>query len=155
MARQIFFEPKPYDPKLELQKRLEAAPAQHADALLKAYDVLQSAHDTGLLDILHGALGARDTIVSEAARFAATDLSTNAIRNLLNLGKILGELPPDLLANLARAVPDAVAAQRAERTPPGILAIFRQALSKEGRRGLSFAAHLLTGLGKASIGQDD
>ena len=39
---------------------------EHAEALLVAWDVLQAAHDKGLLDILHGMIAAKDAITSEA-----------------------------------------------------------------------------------------
>jgi hypothetical protein len=49
MANSIQFVPKAVDPKLELQRRLAAAPNEHAEALLVAFDLLEEAHRQGVL----------------------------------------------------------------------------------------------------------
>ena len=42
------------DPRVVLQSRLQDAPAEHAEALLAGYEVLQGFHDSGVLDLLRG-----------------------------------------------------------------------------------------------------
>src|SRR6266568_3068216 len=102
MAHPIAFTPKSVDPKLELQRRLQAAPSEHAEALLVAYDVLEEAHRQGLLDALHGVIAARDTVFEQLTKYAAEPASVNAIRNLLALSKMLGSLDPEPLSELSQ-----------------------------------------------------
>ena len=47
MAKPIAFVPKSTAPQLELQHRLDAAPQQHAEAILAAYNLLEEAHRKG------------------------------------------------------------------------------------------------------------
>ena len=49
MARPIALEFSPREPAAELRSKLENAPAEHAEALLAAYEVLQAMHDQGVL----------------------------------------------------------------------------------------------------------
>jgi uncharacterized protein YjgD (DUF1641 family) len=137
MANPIAFQPKPIDPKLELQRRLDAAPLQHAEALLVAYDLLEEAHNQGLLDLLHGAVGSKDAIMGKIAEYAKQPTSTTAIRNLLALGEILGSIDPELLAPTSP-----------QQKPPSLWQIFRTMRSEDGRRGLGRMTALLTALGR-------
>ncbi|HEY1994992.1 MAG TPA: DUF1641 domain-containing protein, partial [Edaphobacter sp.] len=68
MAKPIAFKPVTVDFKADLQRHLEKAPDEHAAALLAAYNVLGAAYDQGLLDILHGMIASKDTIISTLAR---------------------------------------------------------------------------------------
>ena len=47
MAQPIALNVPLRDPRIELQARLQDAPAQHAEALLEGYEVLQALHDAG------------------------------------------------------------------------------------------------------------
>jgi hypothetical protein len=69
-GRPIAFDIPVRDPRQERRARVEAAPAEHAEAVLAAYDVLQALHDRGILDQLRGALGAGDKIVGRAVEAA-------------------------------------------------------------------------------------
>ena len=102
MANQLAFEPRKTDPRIELRRRLEAAPDEHAEALLVAYDVLQEAHDQGILDAVHGALRAKDTIIGEVARYAADPAALNALRHVIAVGKMVGSFNPEPISNMAR-----------------------------------------------------
>jgi uncharacterized protein YjgD (DUF1641 family) len=152
MAVPLTFRPAPIDPHLELQRRLAAAPREHAEALLVAYDVLQTAHDRGILDLLHGAIGAKDTIFATLARYAKTPEGIAGIRNLLEAGKILTALDPELLEKLTKTMVGASAEQKLETKPPSLFQIIKRTLGEDGRRGLSFATLLLTGLGRSLKG---
>ena len=90
MAKPIAFAPKSADPKLELQRRLAAAPNEHAEALLVAYELLDEAHRQGILDLLPGAIWAKDSLLETIADYSAQPMCVNAMRNLLALGKLLG-----------------------------------------------------------------
>lgn len=147
MAAPLNFKPAPADPHLELQRRLEAAPREHAEALLAACDILQAAHDKGLLDTVHGMISARDTIASQLAELAHTPQAETGIRNLLGSTKLLASIDPALLDHVTSAVRDASTEHREERTPPSLWQLFKRATSEDGRRGLSFLTLLLTRLG--------
>jgi len=152
MANPLTFKPAPVDPHVELQRRLNAAPREHAEALLVAYDVIQAAHDEGLLDLLHGAIGAKDTIFATGARYAKTPEGIAAIRNLLEAAKILTVLDPEILGQLAKTLATATAEHKQEQKPPSLFQIAKRTMSEDGRRGLSFMTLLLTHLGRALKG---
>ena len=97
MARPIAFKPVPVDFKADLERRLEKAPAEHAAALLEALEVIAIAHREGVLDLLHGMIGAKDTIAAEIAKYARLPEGVAGIRNLLTAAKILTELDPEVL----------------------------------------------------------
>src|ERR1700733_16008714 len=118
MARPIAFKPSTVDFKADLQRRLEKAPVEHAEALLLAYDVLEAAHKEGLLDLLHGAIGARNTIFTTLSKYAAQPEGVAAIRNLLTAAKILTELDPEVLDQLSKVMAHATKEHQAEREAP-------------------------------------
>jgi uncharacterized protein YjgD (DUF1641 family) len=144
MANPIAFTPAPYDPKDGLMRRLEAAPRAHAEALLVAYDLLQEAHDQGILDALHGMVHAKDEIVGKLAEGARVQESVDALRNLIAAGKMLGAVPPETMSCVAAAMSSAPA------EPLSLWGLFRKAASVEGRRGLTVMVGVLTALGRAS-----
>jgi uncharacterized protein YjgD (DUF1641 family) len=150
MANPIDFKPRRLDPRLELERRLYAAPIEHAEALLVAFDILEEAHRQGLLDALHGAIGARDTIASILAHYSAEPVSVNALRNLIALGKLLGTLDPEPISKLSKEMVQAVEAHRAEPAPPSLWQLWKRMRTPESRRGLSLATTLLGALGRAT-----
>ena len=149
MAVPIAFTPAPVDPHLELMRRLNAAPRQHAEALLVAYDLLQTAHDQGILDTLDGLISAKDTIAGKLAEYAKLPEGINGIRNLLELLKIFTAVEPESLDKLSHAVLSAAAQHKQETTPPGIFTLIRRATSDDSRRALSFMTLALGSVGKA------
>jgi uncharacterized protein YjgD (DUF1641 family) len=149
MANPIAFTPKSVDPKLELERRLQAAPIEHAEALLVAYELLDEAHRQGILDTLQGAIGAKDTIVGIIAKYSATPVSVNAIRNLLALGAMLGTIDPEPISKLSKEMQAAFANHQQEVQPPSLWQLFRRVRQPEARRGLSLMTTLLAALGRA------
>lgn len=149
MANPISFKPLPVDPHLELERRLNAAPREHAEALLVVYDIVQAAHDNGLLDAAHGLISARDAIMGKIAEYAKTPEGETGIRNLLAAVKVLGALDPEVLDQLSRSVVDASQQHKQEQKPPSLWQIFKRTNSEDGRRGLSFLTLLLSGLGRS------
>ena len=137
------------DPKQELQRRLDAAPVQHAEALLVGYDILQRAHDNGLLDLVNGLVGGRDIIAAKLAEYGKLPGGIAAIRNLLAAGKILMALDPETLDELSKSIVSATGMHKQEEKPPSVWQLAKRATSEDSRRGLSFMTLLLGAVGKS------
>lgn len=150
MASPIPFKPEPIDPHQELMRRLEAAPRQHAEALLVTLEMLQTAHDKGLLDLLHGLMGGRDIVASKVALAMKQRESLDAMRNAIALARVLAAFPPDMLQHFAQEMEELTLMQQQEAKPPSLWKIIRTVFSEEGRRGIWFAAGVLVALGRAS-----
>ncbi len=149
MANPLPFKPAPADPRTELQRRLAAAPTEHAEALLIVWDILETAHDQGILDALHGLIGAKDTIAAKLAEYAKTPEGIAALRNLLATAKILSTIDPETLDQLSKSVASAAGQHHQEQTPPSLWQIFKRTNTEDSRRGLSFLTLLLSELGKS------
>jgi uncharacterized protein YjgD (DUF1641 family) len=149
VAVPIDFTPKPADPKLELMRRLSSAPIDHAESLLAGLELLEEAHRQGVLDLVRGGLGAKDTIVGLLAQYSADPASVNALRNLLAIGKLMGALDPEPLSTLSKEMAESAESPRAE-TPPSVWELFKRIQQPEARRGLSFLISLLAALGRAA-----
>jgi uncharacterized protein YjgD (DUF1641 family) len=152
MAKPIAFKPITVDFKADLQRRLEKAPDEHAAALLAAYDVLEAAYDEGLLDILHGMIASKDTIITTLSRFAREPEGIAGIRNLLTTAKILTELDPEVLDRVSKVMTKATEEHKREQTPPSLFQLAKRATSEDSRRGLSFMTMVLSGLGRSLKG---
>jgi uncharacterized protein YjgD (DUF1641 family) len=151
MAQQITYKPEPVDPQKELMRRVENAPREHAEALLATWDLLQTAHDQGILDLAQGLMGGRDIIAGKLAEAANTPDGINAIRNLIALGRIVAALDPEMLYKVSRALdrnPPRVPA--AQEKPPSLLSLFRQFRAEDTRRGLAYGLDLLAVMGAAT-----
>jgi uncharacterized protein YjgD (DUF1641 family) len=149
MAKPIPLELPTRDPREQLRSRLDRAPLEHAEALLAGYEVLQGLYDQGVLELLSGLLGAGGKVLETAAEAAQAPESVRAIRNLVVLGKTLGEIDPDLFDGFALALPQAMRQAKAQgKEPPGFLAILNKFRSKDLRRGLVAVNSLLEAWGK-------
>jgi uncharacterized protein YjgD (DUF1641 family) len=149
MAAPIKFESRSRDARNELLERLELAPAEHAEALLSVYELLQGLHERGLLDAVNGALSSSNFILETAVETVNTAENIRAARNLLLLGQVLGRIDPDVLGRLAGVLPEALEAAPRERTKaPSLFSLLKKFNSRDSRRGLAFAAGLFEGLGK-------
>jgi uncharacterized protein YjgD (DUF1641 family) len=149
MAKPIAFKPVTVDFKADLQRRLEKAPDEHAEALLAAYNVLEAAYDEGLLDILHGMIASKDTIITTLSRYAKQPEGIAGIRNLLTVAKILTELDPEVLDHVSKVMATATEEHKREQKPPSLFQLAKRATSEDSRRGLSFMTMVLSGLGKS------
>jgi uncharacterized protein YjgD (DUF1641 family) len=149
MARPIPLELPPRDPQRELNSRLEQAPLEHAEAVLAAYEVLQSLHDSGVLEVLRGTLNGGEKILGQVVEVASGPEAIRATRNLLLLVKALGEIEPALLSDLTRAVPRAlVQANSEEAKPPGLFKLMSTFWKKDFRRGLAAFNDLIVMFGR-------
>lgn len=149
MATPIKFASGQRDARQELLDRLEQAPGEHAEALLSIYDLLQGLQDRGVLDALNGALSSSNFILDTVVETANAPENVRAIRNLLLLSKLLGSIDPDLLGQLAAAVPEGLAqASEMSAKTPSLLSLLQKFNSQDSRRGMAFAAGLLESVGK-------
>lgn len=148
MAVPILIKPATPESRSEIQERLDEAAIQHAAAILSAYKVLGTLHETGAFDILRASLGAGDTIVTKLATAANSQECINAVRNLVSLSKILGSIDPDILHSLA----DELSAQKPKESvapPPSLWKAMRVFASRDSRRALVGSAAFLQAFGRA------
>jgi uncharacterized protein YjgD (DUF1641 family) len=150
MATPIALELPKHDPREELRSRLERAPAEHAEALLAGFAVLQALHDQGVLEVMRGLLDGGSRILEIVVDAAKTPEAIRATRNIVIMAKILGSIDPELLKKIAAAIPDVLVGEaRAQETePPGFWEALHILRSKNLRRGLAVVNNLLEALGK-------
>lgn len=154
MANPLAYQPPAVDPRTELLKRLDAAPTQHAEALLVLWDLLQTAHDQGILDLLNGAVYAKDTVFAQLTEYAKQPEGVAAIRNAISMVKILGSIDPEALEEIGKEMVAANEQHAREQKTPGLWELFRRMSSDDGRRGLSFVTLMLQGLGRSLPAQN-
>jgi uncharacterized protein YjgD (DUF1641 family) len=148
MARPISLELPPRDPREELRKRLDEAPIEHAEALLDSWELLQQLHDHGVFQLLRGGLGASDKLIETAVDAAKSDESVRAIRNALILGKMLGNINPEVLQCIAAATIETLGCyQKPIIEPPGLFSLLSQFRHKELRRSMALINRFLETLG--------
>ena len=149
MAQPIPLELPARDPRELLQARLQSAPAEHAEAVLAAYELLQGLHDRGVFDLLRGVLGAGDKILETVVEAAKKPESLRAMRNVLILAKSLGSVEPELVSSFVRSFPEAIARTKAwEVEAPGFWDILMSFRNKNLRRGLVLINSLLESFGR-------
>lgn len=148
MAQPIPLEIPPRDARKELLDRLEAAPEEHAAALLDSYELLQQLHDRGIFELLRGALSAGDKLVETASEAANSPESVHAFRNLLILGKMLGCINPELLQCVAIATSETLGSRKKPVIePPGLFTLLSQFRHAELRRSIALINRFLEVLG--------
>ncbi len=138
------------DVKEELHRKVEDAPAQHAEAVLAAYELLQEAHDHGVLDALRGAIGAGEAFIGTAAGYANTPEGIRAMRNLLIMVRLLGDIDPAVLHALSSAYAQSQRAEESQASePPSLWQTFRRLTGKDSRRTLAMLAGFTEAFGRA------
>jgi uncharacterized protein YjgD (DUF1641 family) len=128
-------------------ERLRNAPAEHADALLSGYELLQLLHDRGVLELLRGLVGGGDSMISAIVAAADTPDAIRAIRNFLLLTKVFAGIPPDVLHSLAETVDAGAKREKAHRAP-GLLHLLWRLRNEDSRHAVSIGLDLLEGMGK-------
>ena len=153
MAQPILLDLPPRDPRAELQSRLQHAPAEHAEALLSALDLLQRLHDHGARDLMRGAVGSGDKVLGIAVEAANAPDSTRGVRNLILMINMLGAIDPEALGTCARAVPPALKVMTRQSKPPSLWKLTRDFLwDKDVRRGHFALITLLKTFGRSMAG---
>jgi uncharacterized protein YjgD (DUF1641 family) len=140
-----FREFKPIDSRADLVRRVEHAPIEHAEAVLAAYDLLQRLHQKGMLDLFNGLLSAGDTVVDRVVDVVSSKEMVTALRIGLMFSNLLTLIDADAL--------QALIADAGKETP-SLLALGKQAASKDARRGLATAVGLLNVFGAALSKQE-
>jgi uncharacterized protein YjgD (DUF1641 family) len=135
----------PPDTREELKRRIDAAPAEHADAILSAYRLLEEAHASGTLELLRGALAAQDSIINHAIGIVSQPEMVNGLRNLIVLGKVLGNINQTF-----ETVSPGDDKGEKRRTPPSLFTLISRMNTPDARRGIEVAAGLLAALGAAA-----
>jgi uncharacterized protein YjgD (DUF1641 family) len=130
----------PPDSRLDLVRRIESAPREHAEAVLEAYDVLQRLHETGALALVNGLLSAEDTVIARVSDVVSSKQAVTALRIALILGGILTSID-------AEGVHAAV--KEAEAETPSLWKLLRTAFSKEVRQAAGLGVALLRIFGAA------
>ena len=149
MAEPIPLEIPARDPRAELLARLQRAPAEHAEALLSAYEVLQGLHDRGVFELARGALGSGDKLVEMAMDASKTPEMVRGLRNALTLVKILGSIDPEVVEALARSIAETAAlAGSKEEESPGFWKMARKTGTKNYRRGFLLVNSFFEAIGK-------
>jgi uncharacterized protein YjgD (DUF1641 family) len=153
MAQPIPLEAPGRDLRRERAARLESAGIDHAEALLDAYELLEKLHETRTLELLRGALGARDRLTETVAASLDTPQAVNGLRNLILLAKMLGSIDPEVMESCVSAVAEAAGQMPdASAEPPGLFALLGRFRRREVRRALAFLNRFLELLG-AGLGR--
>src|SRR5688572_17461280 len=149
MARPIPLDLPSRDPQRELTARLERVPLERGEAVLAGYQVLQALHDRGVLELLRGMLGGGEKILEQVVEVTKGPEGIRATRNLVSLCKALGEIDPEALGDLTRAVPEALAVNTRQRSrAPGFFKLVGVLWDKDFRRGLSVFTDLMARFGR-------
>ena len=143
MAAPIEFKPKEVDPRRELQRRLESAPLEHAESILAVLDLLEAAHQQGLLGLAEGAISSKDAVFAKLAEYAKQPECTTALRNVLAIGKLVGSIPAEKLESIVKN------SSGSKQRPPSLFRLLVRFGSQDVRSGLSVALEFLSVLGSA------
>jgi uncharacterized protein YjgD (DUF1641 family) len=131
---------EPVDSRDDLLRKVKAAPAEHAEAILAAYEVLEKLHEKDVLSTLNGLLGAKDIVVDRLADVLSSAEIVNLLRLALIAGNMVKQLNPDDLHGILH---------EAAGKPPGFFQIVRRMTSKDARRALGAFGALLNVFGAA------
>jgi len=152
MANPIEMDVPKVDARGELLSRLQNAPAEHAEALLAMYEVLQGLHDRGVLELARGALGSGDKLLDMVVTASKTPDSVRGIRNLVQLINMLSAIDPDALKVFTRALPEAIKAMVDHPERPGLWNLLRDFfLNQDFRHGMAAINSLFTVTGRSII----
>ena len=134
----------PADAREELKRKIDAAPLEHAEALLGGYELLEQAHASGALEMLRGLLSAQNEVINHVVDVVSQPEMVKALRNLLVLGKLLGNIDPAALQ--ASIVGEF---EGRPTSPPSLISLMGRMGTADARRGLNVATGLLSAMGAA------
>jgi uncharacterized protein YjgD (DUF1641 family) len=131
---------KPQNSRDDLIRRIEAAPQEHAQAVLAAYELLENLHQKGILDILNGMLRAGETVVNQVASIISSKQAVSAVRAELMMMNLLSTIDVD---QLSKVLADA------SKEPPSLIGIIKLANTEDARRAMATGLGLLNLFGAA------
>lgn len=137
------------DVRVDLRRKLDEAPVEHAAAILSLYELVQKLHDSGSLDLLRGFFGAGDQILEKLSSALASPEAVRAVRNLILLSQVIASIDPEVFESIRGAVTET--AERSKEysdKPPGLWAILKRADSEDSLRALGALSIFLDSLGK-------
>jgi uncharacterized protein YjgD (DUF1641 family) len=123
----------PPDSRLDLVRRIESAPREHAEAILEAYDLLQRLHDTGTLGLVNRLLSAEDTVIAKVSDVVSSRQAVTALRIAMILGNAMTSIDADRVHE---------AVNEAETHTPSLWKLLRTACSKEVRQAAGLGISL-------------
>jgi uncharacterized protein YjgD (DUF1641 family) len=130
----------PVDARVDLIKKVEGAPVEHAKAVLSAYELLQQLHEKGILELLTGLLTAGETVVNHVVGIISAPQAVTGTRLALMMLNMLGSIDADKMSAALAA---------GSKELPSLLTMGKQATSKEARRAMAVGLGLLTAFGEA------
>jgi uncharacterized protein YjgD (DUF1641 family) len=136
----------PPDSREELKRKIDAAPAEHADAILSGYRLLEEAHESGTLELLRGALAAQDSIINHVVGLVSEPEMMNGLRNLIVFGKVLGNINSQTIETAI----DGDDKVKRRHAPPSLFTLVSRMNTPDARRGIEVAVGLLAALGEAA-----
>jgi uncharacterized protein YjgD (DUF1641 family) len=136
----------PPDSRLDLVRRIENAPREHAEAVLEAYDLLQRLHDTGALGLANGLLSAEDTVIAKVSDVVSSSQAVTALRIAMILGSALTSIDADRVH---------AAVTEAETRTPSLWKLLRTACSKEVRKAAGLLLSLAQIFGASLLERKD
>jgi uncharacterized protein YjgD (DUF1641 family) len=136
----------PPDSREELKRKIDAAPAEHAEAILSSYRLLEEAHESGTLELLRGALAAQDSIINHVVGLVSEPEMMNGLRNLIVFGKVLGNINNQTIETAI----DGDDKVKRRRAPPSLFTLVSRMNTPDARRGIEVAVGLLAALGAAA-----
>jgi uncharacterized protein YjgD (DUF1641 family) len=143
MAQAIDFrEFTPQNSREDLLRRIREAPADHADAFLAAFALLQKLHDAGLLSLASGLISAGGTIIDRLADVADSPQAVTALRTTLIFGSLLNTLDADELDK----------AMRVGEKDASLWRILKGLTTKESRLVAMIGVNLMNVIGRALAG---
>lgn len=131
----------PQNSRADLMRRIEAAPAEHADAILAALDLLEKLHESGILSLASGLISAGNTIIDHLADVADSRQAITGLRTVLILGNVLNTLDP---AELDKAM-------QVEEKEASLCRVVKGLMTRESRQAAVIGVNLLNVFGKALI----
>ena len=141
--------PSETDAREELRRKIAEASIEHAAALLSVYELVQTMHDSGTLDLLRGLVGASDEIIGRIASALNSPEVIRGLRNLFALSQIVANVDPKVFEGLRDAFAEAARRNvEANGKPPGLWTIFKRADSENSLRALAVATDFLDSFGR-------
>jgi uncharacterized protein YjgD (DUF1641 family) len=128
----------PADSRADLMRRIEAAPREHAEAILEGYELLQRLHDAKVIAALNGVLGAGETVVAQVVDVVSSKPAIGALRLAVILGGIVTSVNAERVHK---------AAAEARSGTPSWFSLLRLVFSTDVRRALGLGLSLLNIVG--------